>query len=163
MSYDITGTVTLICVGCTKPSAPLDLPGEIDGQPIMTWWIKTRGERCRECYTAQLSDPGAPGTKERHDASDTMAMAALQAMPRSGTQRRKVLAAIAEKPRTDDELQYDLAMSGNTERPRRVELVEGGWIEDSNVRRPTHDNQDAIVWALTHRGRTALGQEPTDG
>lgn len=84
----------------------------------------------------------------RNDHPSTAKAAAHAAFPRSGTWRRKVLDAIALRPRTDDELQHDLTMSGNTERPRRVELVDGGWINDSGERRRTAGGQDAIVWQL---------------
>lgn len=85
----------------------------------------------------------------RTDHPSTSREAALHAMPRSGTQRLRVLEAIVECPRTDDELQRDLRMSGNSERPRRVELVEGGWIEPSGeTRRTLSGDEDAIVWRL---------------
>ena len=102
-----------------------------------------------------LLDLIGPG-KVRHDHPETSRAAAWAVAPRTGTQRRKVLVAIAYKPRTDEELQADLAMSGNTERPRRVELVEGGWIEDSGERRKTRAGDDAIVWSLTEKARAEL-------
>lgn len=88
-----------------------------------------------------------PG-KARRDHPATSRAAALAIAPRTGTQRRKVLNAIAYKPRTDEELQADLRMNANSERPRRVELVEGGWIKDSGLRRPTAAGGESIVWAL---------------
>lgn len=88
-----------------------------------------------------------PG-KARRDGAPTSKLAALTVAPRTGTQRRRVLDAIATRPSTDDELQAALRMSGNTERPRRVELVDGGWIRDSGARRPSSTGADSIVWEL---------------
>ena len=79
---------------------------------------------------------------------DTSRAAALEVAPRTGTQRWRVLqfvTACGDDGATDDEIQDALAMSGNTERPRRLELVEGGWIIDSGTRR-RHQGRDRIVW-----------------
>jgi hypothetical protein len=91
-----------------------------------------------------------PG-KARRDGPDTSKRAALEVAPRTGTQRRRVLDAIASASSgglTDEQLQTRLGMSGDSERPRRVELVEGGWIKDSGLRRPSGSGQDSIVWEL---------------
>jgi hypothetical protein len=37
-------------------------------------------------------------------------------------------------------------MAGSTERPRRRELEEAGWIRDSGRTRKTASGHDAIVW-----------------
>lgn len=96
-----------------------------------------------------LSDPTVDRVgKVRRDHPRTARAAALAATPRTGTARHRLLQAIAERPRTDEELQDDLAMAANTQRPRRVELVEGGWIEDSGETRPTRSGQEAIVWRV---------------
>lgn len=39
-------------------------------------------------------------------------------------------------------------MPGNTVRPRRIELEELGFVEDSGARRPTHSGKMAIVWVV---------------
>ena len=88
-----------------------------------------------------------PG-KARRDGAPTSKAPGLAVAPRTGTQRRRVLDAIATRPSTDEEIQDALRMSGNTERPRRVELVEGGWIRDSGARRPSASGQESIVWEL---------------
>lgn len=108
-----------------------------------------------------LSDPGqpslgkfqAPGT-----AAETQRLAAVQAYPATGTWRRRVLAAVAragERGMTDEELQDALHLNPSTERPRRVELVEGGWVEDSGRRRRTRSGRAAAVWMLTTAARAA--------
>lgn len=47
---------------------------------------------------------------------------------------------------TDEEGQEELGMSGNTYRPRRIELQEMGLVEDSRVTRLTRSRRDAVVW-----------------
>ncbi len=50
---------------------------------------------------------------------------------------------------TDEEVCDALAMHGNTERPRRVELVESGHVVDSTYRRYTKSNRMAVVWIVS--------------
>jgi hypothetical protein len=47
---------------------------------------------------------------------------------------------------TDQELQVALGMSGDYERPRRVELVCRGEVIDSKRTRKTSSGRDATVW-----------------
>lgn len=47
---------------------------------------------------------------------------------------------------TDEEIQDDLDMAGNTERPRRRELQEAGKVRDSGMRRTTKTGRQAVVW-----------------
>ncbi len=47
---------------------------------------------------------------------------------------------------TDQELQELLCMTGDSERPRRVELVEEGLVVDSGSRRRTPGGRLAVVW-----------------
>jgi hypothetical protein len=89
----------------------------------------------------------------------TTKAAALKVLPRTGTQRAEVLDAIigaGVSGMTDAELQRSLTMNPNTERPRRVELVEGGWITDSGQRRVSAGADLSIVWALSVAGRQRL-------
>lgn len=117
-------------------------------------------EVCPTChgkgYVAR-SDPAANTEgKSRRDHPDTSRKAALKAMPKTGTQRRRVLELITLYTRsptlgltegiTDAEIQLRLQMSGNTERPRRVELVEGGWIAAHPRRRYDKDGYEHIAW-----------------
>lgn len=107
--------------------------------------------------TFLLADPdrATPGLHHAH-AHDTERAAASWIMPRSGTLRRLVLDAIAAAyfyGLTDDEMQVQLGMNPSTQRPRRVELSEDGWITDSGDRRTTRGGRQAIVWKLTPEGR----------
>jgi hypothetical protein len=99
----------------------------------------------------------------RRDAKATSVLAALVTLPRSRTRRYAVLEAIAgagEHGRTDEELYGLIGAGPNTVRPRRVELVDGRWIEDSGKRRPTCTGADAIVWVLTEEGAAKWRARP---
>lgn len=88
---------------------------------------------------------------------DTSHSSAAATLLRSGTARRRVLEALVFRgPRTDDELQEALSMPANTERPRRVELLNMGYVEDSKLRRLTETRSPAIVWQATKAGYEAL-------
>lgn len=93
-------------------------------------------------------DPALNGVLVRNDARATSRNAALRAYPRSGTQRERVLNLLKNVSNglTDDEIAHSLALSPNAARPRRVELVAGGWVKDSGVRRPSLCGSPAVVW-----------------
>lgn len=85
------------------------------------------------------------------DAAETQRTAAIMAYPKTGTWRRKVLNIITlcgDVGATDEEIQDALRMNPSTQRPRRVELVEGGWIVDSGRRRMTRSRREAVVWVV---------------
>ena len=89
------------------------------------------------------------------DAAETQIESAVLVLPASGTQRRWVLDWIrvqGEHGATDEEIQLGLGMNPSTQRPRRVELVEGGWIEDSGKLRKTRSGRNAVVWSLKDEG-----------
>ena len=48
---------------------------------------------------------------------------------------------------TDEEIQVALDLAGNTQRPRRRELVQAGLVRDSGRLRPTPSGRMATVWA----------------
>lgn len=111
-------------------------------------------------FGQQLPDPAvnAPG-KARHDHPETAKQAAAAVIPRSGTARHKVLLCIAQWPRSDEQIQDALSMPANTERPRRVELQEMGWIEPHPDRiTHTRSGQAAIVWRLTEYGAACFSR-----
>lgn len=75
--------------------------------------------------------------------------AALSMIPSAETLRMAVLAYIDEQGpagATDEEIQLALSMEGNTERPRRRELVQAGVVADSGARRKTSTGRAAKVW-----------------
>src|SRR5262245_33186997 len=85
----------------------------------------------------------------RNDHPDTARQAAQHQIGRSGTARRRVFELLARGGLTDEEIQYHLTMPANTQRPRRVELVDLGVIHDSGDRRRTMSGEYAIVWSLS--------------
>lgn len=93
--------------------------------------------------------------KAQRNHPDTSVLAANGITTRSGTARARVLRAIAGSVgMTDYEITAWLRMNPNTERPRRVELVECGWVSDSG-QRLMHEGSHHIVWVATDRGREA--------
>jgi hypothetical protein len=112
--------------------------------------------------------PPRPGLTTPHaflhsNPHDTEIQASDVARETSGTKRLRVyqIFVIAnELGVTDPELQELLGMDGNTERPRRIELVERGYVEDSGRRRlhPTTGNL-CIVWIWTGKTPDA-GTDP---
>lgn len=84
----------------------------------------------------------------RNDHPDTSREAARLIRPVTGKARRQVYEAIRSRAdgMTDEELQTVLQMSPSTQRPRRVELVEGGLVRDSGRTRKTKSGRSAIVW-----------------
>lgn len=92
-----------------------------------------------------------PGPSHRN-APETSRQAALANAPRSGTQRAKVLLALYDHALTDDEIAATTDLVGNAVRPRRGELVSGGFVEDSGHRRSSWMGHPAVVWQVTDKG-----------
>jgi hypothetical protein len=93
--------------------------------------------------------------KLRKDANETSRLAALRAAPKSGTQRHALLlkfAAAGARGMTDDEVADAMVWSPNTARPRRVELLDGGWVGNSGSHRPSFYDNPATVWVITEQG-----------
>ena len=106
----------------------------------------------------ELPDPGRKeiGKFSHPDsgAPETQRQSAILIYPRTGTWRLRVLNAIANHGgATDEELYAITGGDENTVRPRRNELMNDGWIEDSGRRRRTPSKKDAVVWDLTANAR----------
>lgn len=109
--------------------------------------------------TGQLSLDQA--LSERHAyvaraARQTSRDAGARAFPRSATNRFRVLESIATGGpvgRTDDEVIVRTGLAHQSVGPRRLELLEGGWIEDSGRKRATRTGAQAIVWVLSQDGQ----------
>ena len=93
--------------------------------------------------------------------SDTSRAAALQAQPRAHTDRARVLRYLKHcglGGSTDEEMQEQLGMNPNSQRPRRRELVIAGYARDSRLRRKTKSGCQAVIWqsceALADKYRT---------
>lgn len=80
--------------------------------------------------------------------SGTSREAASSIKGKSARLREQVLQELRRNPATDEELATLLTLSGNTARPRRVELVELGLVEDSGQRRKTASGRNAVVWRV---------------
>jgi hypothetical protein len=85
-----------------------------------------------------------------------------QRPPKPGSAAAQILgavAAVARDPRTagltDLELAQVTGLSPNTVRPRRGELVTGGWLLDSGATR-THHGAAHRVWVLSERSAGIL-------
>lgn len=82
-----------------------------------------------------------------HDAYQTI-------KPRASTLRGLVLAYISEcgnNGSTDEETQRALGMNPSTQRPRRLELEELGYVFASGFKRQTTSGRNAIVWVAKPR------------
>ena len=75
--------------------------------------------------------------------------AALHAIPTANSKRGQVLRFISSRGTlgaTDDEVQLGLGMNPSTQRPRRVELYEGGHLAKLKAWRSTRTGSRAVVW-----------------
>ena len=88
-----------------------------------------------------------PAPRQAH--SPTSRAAAIAAEPTAGTKRAMLLAFLrgrGAQGATDEEMQLEVPMAPNTQRPRRVELIEGRHIANSYRTRKTIGGLDAVVW-----------------
>lgn len=60
---------------------------------------------------------------------------------------------------TDDEGMVQIGIDGNSYRPCRIDLMHRGLVRDSDLRRLTRRNRNAVVWELTELGRRIYEQE----
>ena len=87
-------------------------------------------------------NPPAQNTPTSRDAAKRM-------RPNAGTLRamvRNYIVLQGSHGATDLEIQKALGLSGDTERPRRIELWNAGFILDSGESRMTDSGLAAIVW-----------------
>lgn len=80
-------------------------------------------------------------------------IAAAQSIRKSiGPLHQRILSFLAELPNmgaTDEEMQFELDMPANTQRPRRRELELMGRITDSGKTRLTRSGREAVIWRLS--------------
>ena len=80
-------------------------------------------------------------------AKPTSALAALNALPKSGSKRRRVYEYLKQTGgATDEEIERALGISGNTVRPTRGSLVKDKFVIATDLERPTLAGNMAIVW-----------------
>jgi hypothetical protein len=112
--------------------------------------------------------PDANGVgRSRSDGRATSKQAALDALPASGRNRRRVLdavVAVARNPSlvglTDLQIAQATGLRDNSVRPRRVELVDGGWLEpatdtEGHTVTREHYGREHTVWVLTQKAAGA--------
>jgi predicted transcriptional regulator len=84
-----------------------------------------------------------------HSNPTTSREAAEAIRPSAVTLRRIVLAYIKAEPGcTDEQIQFDLGMDGNTQRPRRRELELEGKIKSVGTTKNTRSGRAAKMWAV---------------
>lgn len=89
------------------------------------------------------------GTPPHVAGSATSKAAAEDAKASAAVLRARVfkyIQGMGAQGATDQEIQFALDMAGNTERPRRGELVMAGWVRDSGNARKTQAGKSAVVW-----------------
>lgn len=92
----------------------------------------------------------APAPYQRHSRTSRAAAESIE--PKTGTKRAVVLAFLRGRGpagATDDEMQREIPMGANTQRPRRVELLAARLIRDSGNERNTAGGDAAVVWVAT--------------
>lgn len=89
-----------------------------------------------------------------HSGTDTSRKAAERMVPAATAQAARVFHFIAERGEegaTDHEVQAELGMTGDSERPRRWSLQRAGLICDSRQRRKSPTGRKAIVWIAAEK------------
>lgn len=90
-----------------------------------------------------------------HSDPDTSRAAAKQIIPWTEPLQLRVLEALRDGPLSDAAIQQRTGLSGDTERPRRIALVNRFMVEHAGYETlPT--NRKAKTWRLTEKGRAAL-------
>lgn len=118
---------------------------------IPSWDTQQRWAKTLEDLGWVCHPPGESCVDNPHaypGQQDTSESASLYVLSRTGTKRRMVYDRLKVwGPATDVELQQGLGMVPNTERPRRRELVIGGFVQDSGARKK-HHGEEHIVWEV---------------
>ncbi|MBB1599950.1 hypothetical protein [Variovorax sp. UMC13] len=94
-----------------------------------------------------FNDPAPP--YQCHSA--TSRAAAERIAPAAGTKRADVLAYIkgcGAEGATDEEMQRGMPMPANTQRPRRIERVQMGFVTWGGATRAAVSGDHALVWVV---------------
>lgn len=97
----------------------------------------------------QLHWGTVPPPDPPHSGPKTSQQAAAEITTVAGRLRTQVYEFIVSRGEvgaTDCEIQLGLELSGNSQRPRRRELVQGLLVRDSGRTRPTPAGRQAVVW-----------------
>lgn len=85
---------------------------------------------------------------------EASALAAARVWPKTGTARRMVIDALLEGPATREQIRQRTMLRPNTIRPRVLEAIDGGWIQQC-ARCPYIEGQELLE--LTDKARRELG------
>ena len=140
----------------------------IEPEQVEAVWATLRGWRClnttgddertladlKDEFDVELPDPqqNSPGGARSSDPS-TSHKAALDALPRTGSQRFRALQAIAAASPagyTYEEVQQATGIEGVWK--RLSELKQGGWIRVIGQRKIQSTGSDGDIYALTEKG-----------
>ena len=102
----------------------------------------------RRLWPADPIDPAPP----YHHASKTSREAAERIRPLTSVDRQKVYEALfhsGDRGLTDAEIRQMTGLASDTARPRRCELVKGGFVRDSGRTRPSPSGRAMAVWICT--------------
>src|SRR5262249_4447125 len=83
----------------------------------------------------------------------------LEGLPRSGSQRRRILERAVERGShgiTSDEASDVLGIAIQSARPRFGELRDGRWLRETGKRRESDAGSSVPIFVATHRGYEAL-------
>lgn len=84
---------------------------------------------------------------QKHSPTSRAAAEAIK--PKIGPLHRAIMEHLrAFGGSTDEELQENLIIAQNTQRPRRRELQQAGLVIDSGRTRATRSGRQAVVWTL---------------
>lgn len=110
-------------------------------------WLRPHGTHV---YNEARGTPEAPESLPFADGSDTSEEASRRALPRAGSDARRILALIQlHGGLTCDEVEVLGGFSHQTASARIRGLRKAGWIKDSGSRRPTRTGSPAVVWVVT--------------
>lgn len=109
--------------------------------------------------SAAHEDKGRDKRKNRpvgvpHNGTETSRAAAERITPVAISQAARVFHFIAQcgdEGATDHEVQAELELTGDSERPRRCSLHRAGLIRDSGQRRKSPAGRQAIVWIAAEK------------
>lgn len=90
--------------------------------------------------------------------SETSRQAAIATYPRQGSQRWRILCAVAgsKNGMTRDEIEQACDLGGNTVRPRVQEMINDSFLRETMATRTTRSGATAVVLVITDRARAEM-------
>lgn len=150
--FDIAEGLEEIAEAVAKLDPPVGVVADINEDGTVD--IKLPGQT--DIYAVLSPDSNELGPFARD--SETSRKAALANYPRSGSQRERILrhvvarsSRVGERGAIREEIQWELGLGGDTVRPRVKELIEGGWLRETEHTRRTTKGNEAVVLAPTQK------------